>query len=110
MLLFSKIRDLLICGNFQIFFMNYGVVIKGAIITLYPGLMNIFFYLPMFLINFRQNILLFILLGIYLILSLLAVPFFYTGPQQFLPLSFLILYHSFKKIEGLRIKGIKKKR
>ena len=31
MLLFSKIRDLLICGNFQIFFMNYGVVIKGAI-------------------------------------------------------------------------------
>jgi len=104
MLLLSKVRDFLITGNFQIFFASYGVLIKGTLTTLYSALMNIFFYLPALLINFKQNMLLFIFLGVYLILSMLAVPFFYTGPQQFLPLSFLILYHSYKKLEESKIK------
>ena len=107
MLLLSKVRDFLMTGNFQIFFTNYGVLIKGTFATLYSALMNIFFYLPAFLINFKQNMLLFIFLGVYLILSMLAVPFFYTDPQQFLPLSFLILYHSYKKLEESKIKEVK---
>jgi len=107
MLLLSKVRDFLMTGNFQIFFTNYGVLIKGTSATLYSALMNIFFYLPAFLINFNRNMLLFIFLGVYLILSMLAVPFFYTDPQQFLPLSFLILYHSYKKLEESKIKEVK---
>ena len=101
----TRIVDFILSGNLYYILKELGITLKWKYFSFFSAVFNIFFFVPAFLSAARENKLFFSFLGVYFVLSIVAVPFFFAMPWQFIPLSYIILFRTFKKLDEVKFKG-----
>jgi hypothetical protein len=101
----TRLGDFILSGNLYHILKELGITLKWKYFPFFSAVFNIFFFVPAFLSGIKENKLFFAFLGVYFVLSVIAVPFFFAMPWQFIPLSYIILLKTFRKLEEVKLKG-----
>ncbi len=102
----TRTMDFILSGNLYYILKELGITLNWKYFPFFSSIFNLFFFVPALISIKREDKLFLTFLVVYFVLSIIAVPFFFGMPWQFIPLCYIILLKSFKELNKIKLKGV----